>query len=141
MRHRPVLSLGMLLSAKTRPLCAQVTVVMAAGATRDCAAASRFLFLSTVGNHGLLPLLFTPAEYPIKARARARVLNARWHCVTGETTAFLYLAARPSQPESPTVLAEAACLHGSRHCEVQHPVFTASACCALPAHLQVHAAR
>ena len=77
MRHRPVLSLGKLLSAKTRPLCAQVTVVMAAGATRDCAAASRFLFLSTVGNHGLLPLLFTPAEYPIKARARARVLNAR----------------------------------------------------------------
>ncbi len=46
-----------------------MTVQMAAGATRDRAAASRFLFLSTVGNHGLLPLLFTPAEYPIKVRA------------------------------------------------------------------------
>ena len=50
---------------------------MAAGAVRDRAAASRFLFLTTVGNHGLLPLLFGPAEYPIKARA-AR--EAQVHC-------------------------------------------------------------
>ncbi len=49
---------------------------MAAGATRDCAAASRFLFLTTVGNHGLLPLLFTPAEYPIKVRALAGTASA-----------------------------------------------------------------
>jgi len=54
---------------KAHPGSVQVTVQMAAGATRDRAAASRFLFLSTVGNHGLLPLLFTPAEYPIKVRA------------------------------------------------------------------------
>ena len=51
-----------------RALVAQVTVLLAAGAVRDRAAAGRFLFLSTVGNHGLLPLLFGPAEYPIKAR-------------------------------------------------------------------------
>ena len=50
-------------------MASQVTVLMAAGATRDSHAAGRFLFLTTIGNHGLLPLLFTPAEYPIKARA------------------------------------------------------------------------
>ncbi len=56
------------MSPTQRAPTAQVTVLMAEGAVRDRGAAGRFLFLSTVGNHGLLPLLFGPAEYPIKAR-------------------------------------------------------------------------
>jgi ALG6, ALG8 glycosyltransferase family len=44
----------------------QVTVPLAVVAATDACTASDYLFLSTVGNYSLLPLLFTPAEYPIK---------------------------------------------------------------------------
>ena len=43
-----------------------VTVPAAINAITDCRAAGNYLFLSTVGTYQLLPLLFTPTEYPIK---------------------------------------------------------------------------
>ena len=70
-------------------MAAQVTVLLAAGATRDRAAASRFLFLTTVGNHGLLPLLFTPAEYPIKACASDTVRRA-WSKLKAPSSSDMY---------------------------------------------------
>ncbi len=43
---------------------------MAAGAARNRVAGGEFLFLSTVGNHALMPLLFGATEYPIKVWGR-----------------------------------------------------------------------
>lgn len=47
-----------------------VMLPMAAGALRSAQHGGRYLFLSAVGSYALLPLLFTPAEYPIKVRWR-----------------------------------------------------------------------
>jgi hypothetical protein len=56
-----------------------VTVPLALDAARGRRAAADWLFLSATAHYALLPLLFTAAEYPIKARARsaARPLPTR----------------------------------------------------------------
>ncbi len=56
-----------------------VTVPLALDAARSRRAARDWLFLSATAHYALLPLLFTPAEYPIKVRARraARPLPTR----------------------------------------------------------------
>ena len=58
-------------------MLSQVTVPMAAGATRGRREAGDSLFLATVGNHSLMPLLFQAAEYPIKVREHIETYSPR----------------------------------------------------------------
>ena len=60
----------------------QVTVLMAAGAQRNRRTAGDFLFLTTVGNHCLMPLIFTAAEYPIKVLHPGSHVPTNDHCTT-----------------------------------------------------------
>ena len=55
---------------------------MAAGAQRNRRTAGDFLFLSTVGNHCLMPLIFTAAEYPIKVLHPGSHVPTNDHCTT-----------------------------------------------------------
>jgi alpha-1,3-glucosyltransferase len=45
-----------------------VTVVFALDALETASNGGLYLYLSTLAHYALLPLLFTPAEYPLKVR-------------------------------------------------------------------------